>query len=83
MKIDVNFKNTNRFGDLRGGDTFWYELSGTLWMKLIITYDGDNVETIYNAVALDDGTLSEFGDNEVIIPIKTKVINAEEVNDED
>ena len=77
MKIDVNVEpKTTTIDDLVSGDTFYFEPSGVMWMKIseeIEIYDG-----IANAVSLDDGTLSRFYNYEKIVPIKTKVVNADE-----
>ena len=55
------------FGDLKNGEVFYTEASGILWMKL--REDG----FLYNsAVALDDGTVCTFDDNERVIKLDMK-----------
>lgn len=65
MKISIdNFKYRTCFGDLKGGETFYYEPSGIIWMKL------QEQEFLYNsAVALDDGTVCQFADDEYVIKV--------------
>ena len=67
MKISVDdVKIYRQFGELENGETFYYEPSGIIWMKLL---DGD----FHNcAVALDDGTVCEFGDHERVIKVDIK-----------
>ena len=75
MKIEAEVKSDRiTIDDLVGGDTFYFEPSGTIWMKTVTEYEeGDGV---VNAISLDDGTLSYFSKGDAIIPIKTKVVNA-------
>lgn len=62
MKFILNNFNTS-FRDLKNGETFYYEPSGVIWMKL---RDGD----MYNsAVALDDGTVCQFDDSERVVKV--------------
>lgn len=65
MKFNANdFDFYTPFGDLNSGDTFYYEPSGVIWMKL--HEDGD----FYNrAVALDDGVVAIFNDDEGVIKV--------------
>lgn len=72
MKIEVDTKHY--FRDLKGGDTFYFEPSGVMWIKLLYSIR-DKGENVYNAVALDDGTPVEFNDNTEIVVIPTKIVN--------
>lgn len=81
MLIDVTTDIKDYFGDLIGGDTFYYPQSRCMWMKLNsesarAVEDLEDVEFNYNAVSLDDGTLAEFYNSEQVIAIKTKLVNA-------
>ena len=82
MKFNTDdFEIYTLFGDLKGGETFYYEPSGVIWMKLCES------ENFYNrAVALDDGVVAVFDDYDHVIkvdieckitfsPIKKKTIN--------
>lgn len=67
MKLNVNENDFNfdtSFGALENGETFFYEPSGVIWMKLNEDYN--------NAVALDDGTVCEFNDDERVIKVDIK-----------
>lgn len=68
MKINVdNYKFYTLFGELKNGETFYYEPSGVIWMK-IAKHDG-----FYNcAVALDDGIVSQFDDDDRVIKVDIK-----------
>lgn len=68
MKFNVDdFQFHTPFGDLKNGETFYFEPSGTIWMKL---YED---EFLYNsAVALDDGTVCQFKDDEDVIKVDIK-----------
>jgi hypothetical protein len=68
MKINVNnYKFYTLFGELKSGETFYYEPSGVVWMK-IAKHDG-----FYNcAVALDDGIISQFDDEDRVIKVDIK-----------
>ena len=52
------------FEELKNGEVFYTEASGTIWMKL------REDEFLYNsAVSLDDGTVCAFGDEENVIKV--------------
>ena len=69
MKFNVDdFLKPYTFGDLKCGETFYYEPSGIIWMKL------REDEYVYNsAVSLDDGTICAFSDNEHVIKLDIKL----------
>jgi hypothetical protein len=73
MNIDVTI-NEKPFSAIESGETFYYEPSGTMWIKL----DGKLFDThgTYNAVALDNGVASYFSDDDEITIIPTKLVNA-------
>ena len=74
MKIDVTI-NEKLFSTIESGETFYYEPSGTMWIKL----DGqliDKHSAKYNAVSLDNGVASYFSDDDEITIIPTKLVNA-------
>ena len=65
MKINTdNFEFYTPFGDLNSGDTFYYEPSGVIWMKLHECNAFSN-----SAVALDDGVVAVFNDDESVIKV--------------
>ena len=66
MKFNLDdFKIYTPFGELKNGEVFYTEASGTLWMKLC--------DAIHNsAVALDDGTVCTFGEKERVIKVNVK-----------
>lgn len=67
MKFNANdFDFYTPFGDLNSGDTFYYEPSGVIWMKLF--EDADKTFS-NNAVALDDGVIGAFNDDESVIKV--------------
>jgi hypothetical protein len=74
MNIDVTI-NGKPFSAIESGETFYYEPSGTMWIKL----DGQLLDihnATYNAVALDNGTPSYFDDDDEITIVPTKLVNA-------
>ena len=72
MKIEYK-SNEVEFGTLKNGEVFQYHYDGdeVLWMKMISS-DNDK----YNAVALDDGTPSKFGYDELVTRADVKVVSA-------
>ena len=75
MTIEAEVKSDRiTIDDLVGGDIFYFEPSGTLWMKTSQTLK--LTDGMANAISLDDGTLAYFSKGDAIIPIKTKVVNA-------
>lgn len=64
--MNFNFKFYTLFGNLKNGDTFYYEPSGVIWMKL----REDEKNTYHNkAVSLDDGTVCTFDNEECVIKL--------------
>lgn len=64
---DLNF--CKPFKELKNGEVFYTTASGTLWMKLRQT---ENLVDDNSAVALDDGTVCSFIDNEDVIKVDIK-----------
>ena len=67
MKIDVKNLRGVSFETLDNGDVFDY--GDILWMKMEELDD-------YNAVALDDGSISHFGDGDEVYVVNVKLVNA-------
>ena len=68
MKFNVDdFKFQALFKDLKNGETFYYEPSGVVWMKLC-----ENTHFHNQAVALDDGMVCEFDDNDLVVKVNIK-----------
>lgn len=74
MEIDVKTNNEVEFSNLKRGDTFSFQ--GNMWMKL--EHIVRDIEDSYsgNAVSLRYGSVAKFNDNDKIILIKTKLVNA-------
>lgn len=73
MEIDVKVSET-KFFNLKKGDTFSFQ--GYMWMKLEHTVrDIENCH-LANAVSLKSGAVAEFNDNDKVIFVRTKLINA-------
>lgn len=74
MNIDVETNNETKFSNLKKGDTFSFQ--GNMWMKLehIVR---DTEDSYYaNAVSLKFGSVAEFNDNDKVVFVKTKLVNA-------
>lgn len=68
MKFNVDdFKFCKTFEDLKNGDVFYTEASGTLWIKL-----RENNYLYNSAVALDDGTICSFRDDDYVVKVNIK-----------
>lgn len=74
MKIDV-LNGTCCFESISAGETFYYAPSGTMWIKLDEPLF-DAYKNLYNAVALDDGIPTHFADDDMVVVIPTKLVNA-------
>lgn len=74
MEIDVKTNNETKFFNLKKGDTFSFK--GNMWMKLEHTVRDIEDSHLANAVSLKFGSVAEFNDNDKIVFVKTKVINA-------
>lgn len=75
MEINVTINCRKTFDKVEAGETFYYEPSGCMWIKLRYPlFDGN--EDPYNAIALDDGTPSYFEANDKMLIIPTKLVNA-------
>ena len=75
MEVDVNVK-TNReikFSNLKQGDTFSFQ--DNMWMKLEETLK-DQDGYYVNAISLEFGSGAEFNDNDKIIFVKTRLVDA-------
>lgn len=69
MKFNVDdFHFCKSFGELKDGEVFYTEASGTLWMKL---RENDFLyNSLYNsAVALDNGTVCSFKNDDDVIKV--------------
>ena len=75
MKIDVELNIGKSFGELLAGETFYYVPSGAMWIRLDSPLFDEN-GNLYNAVALDDGIPSHFDDDDKVLVIPTKLVNA-------
>lgn len=76
MKIDVTI-NEKSFSEIESGETFYYEPSGTMWIRLDLDIPlFDKRGKLYNAVALDDGVASHFENDDKVMIIPTKLVNA-------
>lgn len=65
MKFNADdFKFQTCFRDLKNGETFYYEPSGIIWMKL-----RENEFCYSSAVSLDDGSVCTFSDDELVIKV--------------
>lgn len=68
MIIVTDKRHTQHFGDLEAGETFLakdYHGNDVLYVKL---YEED-----YEAVALEDGVIIEFGYNDNVLPVDVEV----------
>lgn len=76
MEIDVKTNSETKFFNLKKGDTFSFQ--GYMWMKLEHTVRDieDSYSYLANAVSLKSGAVAEFNDNDKVIFVRTKLINA-------
>lgn len=72
MEIIRNVKEESQFEDLRMGDVFIAANDNCVYMKTDEAYEyPDNRDYYFNAVSLEDGSLTKFKDwEEVRIPKK-------------
>ena len=75
MKIDVSLNVGKSFSEVLSGETFYYVPSGVMWIKLDNPLF-DEYGNPYNAVALDDGIVSHFDEDDKVMIIPTKLVNA-------
>lgn len=74
MEIDVKTNSETKFFNLKKGDTFSFQ--GYMWMKLEHTVRDIEDSYLANAVSLKSGAVAEFNDNDKVIFVRTKLINA-------
>lgn len=74
MEIDVRTNSETKFSNLKKGDTFSFQ--GYMWMKLEHTVRDTEDSYLANAVSLVSGTVADFNDNDKVIFVKTKLVNA-------
>lgn len=73
MEVNVKTNMEAKFSNLKKGDTFSFQ--GNMWMKLEETLK-DQDGYYVNAISLEFGSGAKFNDNDKIIFVKTKLVNA-------
>lgn len=71
MNVDVKTYDRNLFKNITEGETFCYMEEIFIKLKGVISFDG----YLINAVSLNTGRPIEFSANDLVIVVKTKVVN--------
>lgn len=74
MNVNVQIYDRNFFKNIKGGETFYYMKEVFMKFSEVILYNG----YVINAVSLNTGRPAEFSDNDLVVAVKTKLVNDEE-----
>lgn len=72
MNVNVQTYDRNFFKNIRKGETFCYMKEVYIKLSGVISYDG----YLINAVSLNTGRPTEFSDNDLVVAVETKLVNA-------
>lgn len=72
MNVNVQTYDINFFKNIKEGETFCYMKEVYMKLRGVISYDGH----LINAVSLNTGRPTEFSDNDLVVAVKTKLVNA-------
>lgn len=71
MNVDIQTYDKNFFKNIKGGETFCYMEEVFMKFSEVILYDG----YLISAVSLNTGRPTEFSDNDLVVAVKTKLVN--------